>query len=406
MQSGTLNRPQPLLVSATTAGQDRDSWCYSQHELFEQHLRGTLSEPSYWDERFVFIAMCDEKDDPADEAVWVKANPNLGVSVDLDGLRSQAAEFKNDPQALFSFQRFHLNIWNSVVTGHSLPQDKIAACGGLFPDKKLRDAVEARKYFLERAEDTRFRLCGGFDLGLSDDLAAFVVVAQDFPMDGGKKMIACPWFWVPGKNLRLHETSWRIPLSQWVREGWVKVAGEELVDIDLVSQDIKTLCATYRIPVLGYDRWKSETMMSKLMAEKVVQPVAVAQLPSLLTTPCRYLKTGILNSTILTWAIRCSSGNCRTWTSSHRRKRVVSNPQSRAGITGRRLTACKRSLRRSRFCSTLRTSNGFSGAANSCHLTGGNKNENHHARHSKQGRSEDRSALCQRPDVLRARAGQ
>ena len=136
LQSGTLNRPQPLLISATTAGQDRGSWCYSQHELFEQHLRGTLCEPSYWDERFVFIAMCDEKDDPADEAVWVKANPNLGISVDLDGLRSQAAEFKNDPQALFSFQRFHLNIWNSVVTGHSLPQDKIAACGGTFPDKE------------------------------------------------------------------------------------------------------------------------------------------------------------------------------------------------------------------------------------------------------------------------------
>ena len=191
-------------MSATTAGQDRDSWCYSQHELFEQHLRGTLSEPSYWDERFVFIAMCDEKDDPADEAVWVKANANLGVSVDLDGLRSQAAEFKNDSRALFSFQQFHLNIWNSVVTGHSVPRRQSTACGGLFPDKKLRDAVEARKYFLDICRNSRFGSCGGFDLGLSDDLAAFVVVAQDFPIDSSKKIITYPWFWVPQKSLRLH----------------------------------------------------------------------------------------------------------------------------------------------------------------------------------------------------------
>ena len=66
------------------------------------------------DERLAYIAMCDEGDNPADEGVWVKANPNLGVSVDLAGLRSQAAEFQTDPQALFSFQRFHLNIWNRL----------------------------------------------------------------------------------------------------------------------------------------------------------------------------------------------------------------------------------------------------------------------------------------------------
>ena len=35
LQSGTLSRPQPIMLSATTAGEDRDSWAI-QHELYER----------------------------------------------------------------------------------------------------------------------------------------------------------------------------------------------------------------------------------------------------------------------------------------------------------------------------------------------------------------------------------
>jgi phage terminase large subunit-like protein len=301
LQSGTLSRPQPIMFSATTAGEDRDSWCYSQHELYERMLRGTTEDYKFSDERFVYIAMCDEGDNPADEAVWYKANPNLGVSVNIDGLRSQAAEFATDPQALFSFQRFHLNIWNSVIAGHSLPQDKInAAVGCAMP---AGGPMELRKWFLGKAKASEIKFCGGFDLGLSDDLAAFVLVSDKFgtclTSTGARadKTVMVPWFWIPEKNIREHELSWRVPLQLWIREGWIKVAGEELVDLDKVEADIKTICATHRVPVIGYDKWKSETMMARLHGEHVSHCVAVPQLPSFLTTPCRSLKSGVLNGT-------------------------------------------------------------------------------------------------------------
>jgi len=273
-----------------------------------------VQDDSFFDQRFVYIAIVDAGDDPANEAMWVKANPNLGVSVDLDGLRSQATEFKNDPQSLFSFQRFHLNIWNSVVTGHSLPQDKInAAVGCPMP---AGGPMELRKWFLEKAKAAGAIFFGGFDLGLSDDLAAFVLVHNKFctglTPTGARveKTVLVPWFWVPQKNLREHETIWRVPLALWVRQGWIKVAGEELVDLDLVEKDIKAICAAYKVPVISYDKWKSETMMARLHAEFVAHCVAVPQLPSFLTTPSRELKMGVLNGTVahlgnpvLTWML-------------------------------------------------------------------------------------------------------
>ena len=292
LQSGSLSRPEPIQLSATTAGEDQNSWCYSQHELQERFLRGTVEDHKFWDERFAYVAMCDEGDDPADEAVWIKANPNLDISCSLDGLRSQCREFQNDPQALFSFQRFHLNIWCSVVTGHSLPSEKInAAVGFAMP---AGGPTELRKWFLGKAKETGIKFCGGADAGLSDDIFAFVLVTDQFATG---KTIMVPWFWIPEKNIREHEQNWRVPLSLWIREGYIKVAGEELVDLDVVAKDIKTICATYRVPLVSYDKWKLQTMCAKLHDEHVSHFVAVPQLPSFLTTPCRSLKSGILNGT-------------------------------------------------------------------------------------------------------------
>jgi phage terminase large subunit-like protein len=301
LQSGTLSRPQPVMLLATTAGEDRDSWCYSQHELYERFLRSAVEDNKFFDERLVYIAMADEGDNPSDETVWAKANPNLGVSVDLAGLRSQAREFEADPQALFSFQRFHLNIWNSVVTGHSLPQDKInTAAGFAIP---AGGPMELRKWFLGKAQAAGTKFCGGVDAGLSDDLFAFVIITEQFATgttDAGArvtKTIMVPWFWIPAKNVREHELNWKVPLSLWIREGWIKVCGEELVDLDVVEKDIKAICATYKVPVIGYDKWKLETMCARLHSQFVSHCVAVPQLPSFLTTPCRSLKSGILNGT-------------------------------------------------------------------------------------------------------------
>src|SRR5690606_20476977 len=68
-------RRQPLMLTITTAGWDRNSVCWAQREYSLKILEGTLQN----DDHFAYVAAIDENDDPFDENIWIKANPNLGV---------------------------------------------------------------------------------------------------------------------------------------------------------------------------------------------------------------------------------------------------------------------------------------------------------------------------------------
>ena len=46
---------------------------------------------------FAYIAAIDDEDDPFDESCWIKANPNLGVSVKADDLRRKAEKAQELP---------------------------------------------------------------------------------------------------------------------------------------------------------------------------------------------------------------------------------------------------------------------------------------------------------------------
>ena len=126
LYESTKARRQPLTIAITTAGFDRQGICYKQRELGENILVGNTAADK-GDSMFVFIACIDEKDNWADERNWYKANPNLGVSVKLDGLRESAQKAEQDPTALNSFLRKHLNVWTSQDT-RWMPPDKWAAC--------------------------------------------------------------------------------------------------------------------------------------------------------------------------------------------------------------------------------------------------------------------------------------
>ena len=76
METSTGARRQPLIFAITTAGWDKQSICWEQHEYGEKVVQGLVDDDSY----FVYIATLDEGDDWADETCWIKANPNLGVS--------------------------------------------------------------------------------------------------------------------------------------------------------------------------------------------------------------------------------------------------------------------------------------------------------------------------------------
>src|SRR5208282_4377352 len=103
----------------TTAGFNTLGICFDQRKIIENILVG-LTDIASFDHIFGYIACLDQPDADGkggdnweDESCWIKANPNLGVSIELEYLRQEAAKAKLSPTARNEFLCKHLNVWTS-----------------------------------------------------------------------------------------------------------------------------------------------------------------------------------------------------------------------------------------------------------------------------------------------------
>ena len=78
------------MCAATTAGENRNSWAYTMDNGLALSLSLVgQSTDEYFDKHLVYIARLSDDDDPLDEANWIKSNVNLGVSVNVEVLRTK-----------------------------------------------------------------------------------------------------------------------------------------------------------------------------------------------------------------------------------------------------------------------------------------------------------------------------
>lgn len=131
LSSSTGARSQPLGIGITTAGYDQAGVCYEQRSYLVRVLNTTLLRHGGMGYRVEGDAIEDDTyfgliytldtgyadqrpdDDWGDEAIWAKANPNLGVSVSVDDMRAEALKAKNSPQSQPEFRTKRCNQWLS-----------------------------------------------------------------------------------------------------------------------------------------------------------------------------------------------------------------------------------------------------------------------------------------------------
>lgn len=233
LTTATGARRQPLVVAITTAGYDRDSICWEQHEYARQVLAGIVHDPAY----FAFIAAAEETDDWQDEAVWMKANPGLGSSVKLEYLRNQAAKALHVPAYQNTFRRLHLNQWTQQES-RWLDMSAWEACGAPVNLKLLEGAT----------------CYGGLDLASTSDVAAFVLV---FPSEAGddERYQVLARFWIPEEGMQERSRRDRVPYDAWVRDGLITATAGNVIDYEYIVRDIERLAELYKIAEIAFDRW-------------------------------------------------------------------------------------------------------------------------------------------------------
>lgn len=248
MDAGMGSRRQPLLRIITTAGDDDPESPYNTEVAYaEKVLDGVIDDDSY----FAYIARLDEIDRWDDPKVWLKANPNLGVSVALDDLKRQAVKARGNPSQQSAFKRYRLNLVTSSAT-RAIDME-VWRRNGLGP--------------IDPASLTGRPAYGAIDASSKLDLSAFVLLFP--PVGDGERWKALCRFWMPAENVEAKQDKDRAPYRQWIDEGWIEATPGNVIDHGEIEAAVLEAKSAYELLSVPYDPWNAAQMATRLMAEGV-----------------------------------------------------------------------------------------------------------------------------------------
>jgi len=101
------SRRQPLHLAITTAGYDRHSICWEQHDYAKKVQDGTIQDLAF----FSYICAAESDDDWTAPEVWRKANPSFGITLSAEQFAEDCQEAQQSPAKENSFRRYRLNQW-------------------------------------------------------------------------------------------------------------------------------------------------------------------------------------------------------------------------------------------------------------------------------------------------------
>ena len=235
------SRMQPVFWDITTAGNNTNSICYEIHQKAVDIIEGRKIDPTF----YPVIYGADEDDDWTDPKVWAKANPSLGVTVDIEKVRAACESAKQNPGEENSFRQLRLNQWVKQ-TVRWMPMDKWDKCA-----------------FATSEDDLEGRVCyGGLDLSSTTDITALVLVFP--PTDDDDRYIILPYFWIPEENLDLRVRRDHVPYDVWERQGFLQTTEGNVVHYGYIEKFIERLGERFNIREIAFDRWGAVQMVQNL----------------------------------------------------------------------------------------------------------------------------------------------
>lgn len=234
-------RTQPLFFLITTAGTDRHSVCYEQHQKAEDILQGRKIDPTFYP---VIYGASDDADWSSEE-VWKNANPSLGHTIDIEKVRNAYLSARDNPAEENIFRQLRLNQWVKQST-RWMQMDKWDACA--FPVDE-RELLGRECY-------------GGLDLSSSIDITAFVLIFP--PRNDTEKYIFLPYFWIPEENMVRRVRRDHVPYDVWAKQGFLQTTEGDVIHYAFIEKFIDDLGKKFHIKEIAFDRWGAVQMVQNL----------------------------------------------------------------------------------------------------------------------------------------------
>lgn len=229
LESGQGNRENPLAIIITTAGFDKLGPCYELRDTAVDILHGLKEDDTF----FCAIFTLDKEDDWKDEKVWIKSNPNLGVTVRPQYLKKEIRKAINTPSDEVNVKTKNLNIWcdSSEVW---IPDSYIIEAS---KDVNLNDFKDAECH-------------AGIDLSATSDLTC---ISYMIPHEG--KFYFKTNYYLP--EAALTEKRFKEQYQEWRRLGLLTITPGNVTDYDYILNDLMEASKTVYLSSVAYDQWNA-----------------------------------------------------------------------------------------------------------------------------------------------------
>jgi len=241
MQSGMYSRVQPLLFMITTANHSLENPGRWEWERSRKILERKFEDETY----FCILYELDDKDEWTDSKNFIKANPNLGVTIDPANLETALAEAIQQPSKQTEFKCKNLNLWlNSAVTEGWITAESWEKCQQ------------------PRPKDLSGFLCvGAIDLSKRNDWTAY---SKYFMDQENMKFYTEHLFFIPEGQIEIKMRHDSELVRYWIDSGLVIATPGDTVDYEYLKERIrKDIQSLPLLKEIAFDRWSASDIINE-----------------------------------------------------------------------------------------------------------------------------------------------
>lgn len=282
-------RAQPLKIVISTAGDDRHSVMYEQHQRALKVESGELIDIGFCG--IVYGPREGEEYDPHSEETWFRFNPSLGHTMSLEGFRADYEAAKASPESWNYWLRTRLGVWCQEAA-RFIDRDLWFVCG------KITRRSEPD---IESSGDLWF---AGYDLASTQDITAWVSLAGNLKA-GVDVFLKC---WLPEETAEHRTKTDGVPYLDWAEQGFIELMPGSRIDEEVILQ---FACDEYeRLHFQNaYGDWFHATTFGAGLAKRGIPFKVIRQTPVALNAATRELDRLIANgkfrhgnNPVLTWS--------------------------------------------------------------------------------------------------------
>ncbi len=314
--NGISARREPLVLTTTTAGFEREGLYDLKYSLAENILNGYSSGDYRDDSVLPVIYELDSRSEWDNPECWIKANPNLGVSKSREHIEKLVHRAKNEPLELknlmtkdFNIRETSTEVWLSF---EELDNDATFDITEIKPDYAF----------------------GGTDLSKTTDLTSACLL---FMLPGRNEIFVESMYWLPSELLEKRTREDQIPYETWYEQGLLRLSSGNKVDYDDVIAWYEEMQNDYGIYLYQhrYDSWSSTAFIKGMNNSFGDISVPVIQGKKTLSNPMSQLGNDLRskrinynNNSITRWCLTNvradvdKNGNIQPAKTSNQRRRI------------------------------------------------------------------------------------